>query len=156
MIPEKLFPVVLTPPVTTNGGVATDFVNVGKAQMAYVVVTLKQTVGHATVFAIERATAATSGNVAIANTVPIWYGNVSTSTNALTRQTDAVSYTMGGGVTGTVQIVFKIDPASLGTTYKFIGLTASDSSQATNFVSAVVYLEPRYSAQSGDQIDYLA
>ena len=155
-IPEGLFPVSMVKATTTNGSaLATDFVNVGKAQMAYIVVHLTQTVGHATVVAVERATAAASGNVVIANTVPIWYGNVTTSTNALTRQTDAISYTMGGSVTGDVIIVFEIDPANLGTTYKYVGVTFTDSSQATNFAEVMCYLVPRYGAQAADAIDYL-
>ena len=155
-IPEGCFPVSMLKPQTTSGAPASDFVNLGKAQMAWVVVHLTQTVGHATVFALERATAATSGNAVIANTVPIWYGNVTTSTNALTRQTDAISYTMGGSVTGDVYIIFQVDPASLGTTYKFIGLTSTNSGQATNLIEATCWIQPRYGAQTADQIDYLA
>lgn len=155
-IPEGLFPVVGTVPVTTSGGVTADYISVKNAEYVWIVVSLKQTVAHATVFAVERATAvAPTGNVAIATAVPIWYGNVTTSSNALTAQTAAVSYTMGGAVTGSVQIIFGIDPATLGGSYDVIGLTASDSSQATNFVAVTYWIKPRYVQATGNNISYI-
>lgn len=156
-IPEGLFPVSGIKPTTTNGSIhSTDYISLKNAQMCWVVVHLTQTVGHATVFAIERATAvAPTGNVAIANTVPIWYGNVTTATSALTRQTDAISYTMGGSVTGDVYIIFQVDPTSLGSTYDCIGLTASDSSQATNFFEVTFWIQPKVSVQTSGQLSYI-
>ena len=116
-IPEMLFPVSGSKPVTTNGGVTCDYISLKNAVRCFAVIHLTQAVGHATAFTVERATAvAGTGHVAIANVVPIWYGNVSTTSNALTRQTDAVSFTMDVGVTGEAYIIFQIDPESLGST----------------------------------------
>lgn len=156
-IPEGLFPVSGIKPTTTNGSIhSTDYISLKNARMCWVVVHLTQTVAHATVFAIERATAvAPTGNVAIANTVPIWYGNVTTSSQTLTRQTDAISYTMGGAVTGDVYIIFQVDPASLGSTYDCIGLTASDSSQATNFFEVTFWIEPKFATKTADQVSFI-
>ena len=155
MIPEGLFPVSGTKPVTTNGGVTCDYVSLKYAQMAYVVIHLTQAVGHATAITIEKATAvAGTGHTAITNVVPIWYGNVSTSSNALTRQTDAVSYTIGVGVTGEAYIIFKIDPASLGA-YDCITAIAADSSQATNIWEVTYWIQPRYSAPVANQMNYI-
>lgn len=154
-IPEGLFPVSGTAPVTTNGASTTDFISLKNAQKAWIVCHLKQTVGHATVLAPYRSTVVSGSTTALANTVPIWYGNVSTSTNALTRQTDAVNYTMGGSVTGDVYVIFEIDPANLGSTYDCIGINASNSSQATNFWEVTFWIQPRYSAQTANQLDYL-
>lgn len=156
-IPEGLFPVSGTRPITTNGSIhSTDYISLKNAQMCWVVVHLYQSAGHATVFALERATGVTPvGNVAIANVVPIWYGNVSTTSNTLTRQTDAISYTMGGSVTGDVFIIFQVDPASLGGEYDCIKLTASDSSIAGNFMDVTFWIQPKVSVQTSGQASYI-
>ena len=156
-IPEGCFPVSLTKPVTTNGGVTTDYVSLKNAQMAWIVVHLTQAVGHATSFAPSRATAvAPTGAAVLTNVVPIWYGNVSTSSNALARQTDAVNYAIGVGVTGEAYIIFQIDPANLGSTYDCIGLVVSDSSQATNLMEATIWVWPKYASKVADQLSYIA
>lgn len=155
-IPEGLFPVSGTKPVTTSGGVTADYISVKNAQMVWIVCHLTQTVAHATVLAPQRATAvAPTGNVAIATVVPIWYGNVTTATNAMAKQTDAVSYTMGGAVTGDVYVIFQIDPATLGSAYDVIGITASDSSQATNFIEVTYWILPKYQQGAGNNISYI-
>lgn len=155
-IPEGCFPVSLTKPVTTNGGVTTDYVSLKNAVQAWIVVHLTQAVGHATLFSPYRATvvAGTDGAV-LTNVVPIWYGNVSTSSNALTKQTSAVNYTIGVGVTGEAYIIFQIDPANLGGSYDCVALVVADSSQATNFVEATLWVLPKYASQTADQMDYL-
>lgn len=155
-IPEGLFPVSGTKPVTTNGGVTADYISVKNAAYVWIVVHLTQAVGHATVFAPKRATAVDgTGAAVLANVVPIWYGNVTTSTNALTAQTAAVNYTMGAGVTGDVYIIFGIDPANLGGSYDVLGITASDSSQATDFVEITYWIKPRYMQATGNNISYI-
>lgn len=155
-IPEGLFPVSMTAPVTTNGGITTDYVSLKNAVQAFLVVHLKQTVGHATAIAPKRATAVDGTGVAVlANVVPIWYGNVTTSTNALTRQTDAVNYTMGGSVTGDVYVIFQIDPANLGSTYDVLGLAIADSSQATNFAEVTCWVQPKFAGKTADQVTFI-
>jgi hypothetical protein len=155
-LPEGFFPVSGTKPVTTNGGVTCDYISVKNANRVYIVVHLTQAVGHATAFAPYRATAvAPTGGAVLANVVPIWYGNVSTSSNALTRQTDAVNYTIGVGVTGEAYIIFAIDPASLGATYDVLGLVIADSSQATNIAEVTYWIEPKFASKTGNNIDYL-
>ena len=44
-IPEGCFPVSLTKPVTTNGGVTTDYVSLKNAVQAWIVVHLTQAAG---------------------------------------------------------------------------------------------------------------
>jgi len=147
-IPERLFPVSGTRPVTTNGGSTADYVSLKDAQMAWVVIHLAQTVGHATLFSINRAKAvAPTDAVAIANVVPIWYGNVSTLTSQLAAQTDAVNFTMGGAVTGDCFIIFQIDPATLGEGYNCIAAVAANSGQATNFWEVTYWIKPRYASK---------
>lgn len=155
-IPQALFPVSGTRPVTTNGGVTADYISLKNAVKCWAVVHLAQTVGHATAITVEKATAvAATGTTAITNVVPIWYGNVTTSTNALTRQTDAVSYTLGGAVTGDVYIIFQIDPESLGSTFDCITVKAADSSQATNFIEVTYWLEPKYAQATAGQLTFI-
>jgi len=142
-------------PVSNAGGLTSDYVSLKNAQMAWVDVHLSQTVGHATAFTIERAThVAGTGHVAIANVVPIWYGNVSTTSNALARQTDAVGFTMDVGVTGSVRIIFQIDPASLGSTYDVISFVSAASGQA-NLISVTCWVQPKFSVKTGDQLSYI-
>jgi hypothetical protein len=157
-IPEGLFPVSGTRPVTTNGGSTADYVSLKNVEMCWIVVHLAQTVGHATAITVNRATAvAPTGAVAIGNAVPIWYGNVSTTSSQLARQTDAVSYTLGAGVTGDVYIIFQIDPSELGSTYDCIAAVSADSSQATNFWEVTYWMKPRYASQvsSMDSDEYI-
>ena len=154
-IPEGIFPVTMAAPQTTNVGWTSDFVSLKNAQMAWIDVHLTQAVGHATAFTIERSTdVAGTGHVAIANAVPIWYGNVSTSTNALARVTDGVGYTMAAQ-TGSVRIVFQIDPASLGSTYDVISFVCANSGQATNLISVTCWVQPKFSVKVADQFSFI-
>jgi hypothetical protein len=147
-IPEGLFPVSLAAPETTNGGKTSDYISVKNAEMVWIVIHLTQAAGHATAFTIEKATdVAATGTTAITVTVPIWYGNVTTSSTQLTRQTDAVSYTMGGAVTGSVFIIFEIDPATLGSTYDALCAKSANSGQATNFWSVTAWIKPRFQSK---------
>ena len=156
-IPEMLFPVSGSKPVTTNGGVTCDYISLKNAVKCWAVIHLTQAVGHATAFTVERATAvAGTGHVAIANVVPIWYGNVSTTSNALTRQTDAVSFTMDVGVTGEAYIIFQIDPESLGSTYDCITVVSANSAQATNIWEVTYWLQPKYPAATANQLSFIA
>ena len=154
-MPEGIFPVTMQVPVSNAGGLTSDYVSLKNAQMAWVDVHLSEVVGHATAFTIERATKVDgTGHVAIANAVPIWYGNVTTSTNALARQTDAVGYTMLVGVTGSVRIIFQIDPANLGCTYDVISFVSAASGQA-NLISVTCWVQPKYASKTADQLSYI-
>ena len=127
-------------PVTSNGGVTADYVSVKNAGRLYIVANLTQAVGHATVLAPQRATAvAGTGVVAIATAVRIWANEDTAASDTLVAQTAAVSYTVSADIKKKM-VVFEIDLHALGNTYDVIGLTFSDSSQATNFVCANYYL----------------
>lgn len=147
-MPAGLFPVTGAAPETTNGGKTTDYVSLKNAQMCWVVIHLKQAVGHATAFTIEKATdVAATGTTAITNAVPIWYGNVSTTSTQLARQTDAVSFTIDVGVTGNAYIIFQIDPASLGSTFDCICAKAASSGQASDIWDVTFWMLPRYGSK---------
>jgi hypothetical protein len=160
-IPQGLFPVEMTAGVvTTNGGITTDYISLKNVLMAYIVVHLKQAVGHATAFTPKRATAvAGTGVTTLATNVPIWYGNVSTASNGLTRQTDGAAFTIDVGVTGDAFIIFMIDPAQLGqisgVDADVLGFAVANSAQATNFCSIVAYLVPRYAEPTANAPSYI-
>jgi hypothetical protein len=148
MIPEKMFPISGTKPVTTNGGVTADNISLKNAGDVYIVAHLTQSVGHATVLTPKVGTAVATAATALPANVQIWYGNVSTSTDAIARQTDAKSLTLGGAVTGDVYAIFKIDTATLAAGgYDVLGFTSSDSSQATNFIEVTYWVAPKYQSQ---------
>lgn len=142
--PEGVFPVSATAgAVTTNGGVTCDNISLKEAQMVYIDIHLTQAVGHATAFTPLVGTAVATCATALPNNVEIWYGNTSTTVTTLAKQTAAKVFTMGAGVTGTVHIIFKIDPAACGA-YDCLGMTIGNSAQATNFASVQYLIVPRY------------
>jgi len=146
-IPESLVPVSLTVgPVTTNGGVTTDYISLKNVHMVVAVFQFKQAVGHATGIDPVQAQAVAGTNVkAITNTVPIWANEDVAATSALVRQTDAITYNVTNDVKSKI-VTMEIDPAGLDVAGGFdcLAFNVDDSSQATNLVSAVAYIVPRY------------
>lgn len=131
-------------PVTSNGGVTSDYVSVKNAVKAWIVLQMTQAVGHATAVTVRRATAADgTGVTTLANNVVVWANEDTAASDTLARGTDAKAYTVAADVKKKM-IVFEIDPASLGDTYDVINFTVADSSQATNFVSGVFVLQERF------------
>ena len=135
--------VQLTSPVTSNGGVTTDCVSMRDALKAWAVFDMTQAVGHATTIALRQATDFAIGTNAAGPAVPVWTNNDTVATDTLVKQTPAASQAVAADVKHK-QVVFEIDPALLTAGYPCIYFTVSDSSQATNFVSATVYLWDRY------------
>jgi len=146
-IPENIVPVSLTVgPVTTNGGVTTDYICLKNVHMLVAVFHLKQASGHATGIDPVQATAVAGTSAkAITATVPIWSNEDVTATSVLVRQTDAITYTVTNDVKSKV-VVMQIDPAGLDVLNGFdcLCFTVDDSSTAGNFVSAMAYIVPRY------------
>lgn len=151
-VPEEISLVVLTPPVTTNGGVTTDYISLKNVHKATIIATFTQAVGHATGIDPVQATAvAGTGVKAITNTVPIWANTDISLTNVLTRQADAITYNLAATAKNQI-VTMDIDPAGLDVANGFdvLGVTVDDSSQATNFVSIIALLTMRY-----DNVDVL-
>lgn len=147
LIPEDAIPVTATAPVTTNGGVTADYISLKNVHTVYIVATFTQAVAHQTVIQPKQATAvAGTGVKNITQSVPIWAIDDVSSTSAFTRQTDATSYTLANAATNQ-KVVFKITPDMLDVENGFdvLGVTFSDSSQATDFVCADYFVDPRYS-----------
>ena len=148
-MPEGLFPVSATAGArTTNGGITLDAISMKNAQMVYLYLHFNQAVGHATAITPLVGTVVATTATALPNNVEIWYGNTTTAVTTLAKQTAAKLFTLNVGVTGTIHLIFKIDPASCGA-YDCIGGTIADSSQATDFVSATWFIQPRYASKVG-------
>ena len=134
-------------PVTTNGGVTSDYVSLKNVNYAWIVLQFTQAVGHATVIQPQVATAvAPTGAASITFNALIW-SNLATGTDdTLVKRTAAASYTLGAGI-AKMQVIIGIDPAQCqaqGVDYDVIGFTISDSTQATNFVSGQFFLQMKY------------
>ncbi len=133
--------------VTTNGGLTCDYVSLKNIKRAWILASFTQAVGHATGIDPKRATAvAGTGAAALGTAVPIWLNEDTATSDTLERQTDAVTENVAATVKKK-QVLFQIDPATLGD-YDVLGCTVDDSSQATNFVSVVYFLETRYQSDT--------
>lgn len=129
-------------PVTTNGGVTCDYVNLKNAVRCTVEVDLTQAVAHATAITIEQATTvAGGGTTAITNVVPIWQNAaVSTTSDTLVRATDAVSLSVAADI-AKKKVIFQVDPTTLADGFDCITCILSDSSQATNLVNVNYHIQ---------------
>lgn len=131
-------------PETTNGALVGDYVSLKNIVRAWIVVSLKQAVAHATAITVEKATnVAGDGSTAITVEVPI-FSNLDISTSdALTKRAAAVNYTVDAVAKDKV-VVFQVDPATLGSGYDCICVKTAASGQGTNIASALYILENKY------------
>lgn len=131
-------------PVTTNGGVTCDYVSLKGIKRAWIIASFTQAVAHATVVQPQKATAvAPTGATSITVAQNIWSNEDTGTSDTLVKQTAATSYSVTADVKKK-QVIFEIDPASLGGAYDVLGCTISNSAQATDFVSVVYILEEGY------------
>lgn len=154
-LPQALFPVSGKAPGTTSSEVTCDNISLKLVEMVWIVCHFKQAVGHATAITPKVGTAVATCATALPAVVPIWYGNVTTSTNALAAQTAAVSFTLDVGVTGDAYVIFQIDPAILGSSYDCLGCVVAASSQATDIVEVTYWILPRYASAVANQQSYI-
>lgn len=154
-LPENTKIVQAIQPRTTNGGISAtnaNYVSVKNYHKAFLVVSLTQAVAHATTVVLRKATgvgkmgALPPGDAALGTTVPIWLNDAVGTDDTLVKQTDAASQAVAADAVDKM-IVFAIDPAALGG-YDVVGFTVGDSSQATNFISALWVLVPARYAQA--------
>ena len=133
-------------PVTTNGGVTFDVIDLENVHMVWIVASFHQAVAHATT--IQPVTGISIASCATSITFSArWWKNVDISlTDTLVAQTAATS--MACAATAKNQlIVIQIDPADIvaqSKTYKCLGGTIATSAQATNFVDVEYVLQTRY------------
>lgn len=134
-------------PVTTNGGVTADYITLKDALYVWIDIQFKQAVGHATTIQPKVATAVDgTGATNITFSAPIWSNLDTTATDTEAARTAATSYAVTTAAKP-MTVSIGIDPsavAAMGDTYDVLGFTISDSSQATNFVSATYRIETTY------------
>ena len=131
-IPESAVPVVLA--------------SMKLAHKAYVVCVFTQAVGHATNVAIKQASLVDgTGAKVITEVCPIFANTDISLTSVLSREDDAVNYDIDVAAKNQI-VVFTVNPADFDIDGGFdvLGVSVEDSSQATDFVSIVAYVEPRY------------
>ena len=158
-LPEGLKPIMALQPRTTNVAITTtntNFISVKNAQRVFLLLQFTQAVGHATVVTLNRATAvgkitvAPTGAVAITAAMMRWWSNIDCGTlETLAARTAAVAVTCDVGATYQLHVVEFILPA-LGSTYDVVGFSVGDSSQATNFMSAVWLVQQKYATAVAD------
>lgn len=144
--PENFKLVEGTSPVTTNGGVTSDYVSLKGVKRAWVIVQMTQAVAHATGIDVYQATAVAGTSAkALSKVVPIWLNDDCAAGDTLTRQTDAITVNVAATAKHKMA-VFQIDPALLDVANGFdcINVLIDDSSQATNFASVLFVLDPIY------------
>lgn len=143
-LPQDFKVIAGAAPETTNTGKTADYVSLRNANWAWIVVTVTQAVGHATAFTLNRSPLVSGvGAAALAKNVQVWANEDAAASDALVKQTDAKAHTVAADIKGK-QIVFGIDPATLGAGYDVITVIAADSSQANNFWSVVYLLDTKY------------
>ena len=132
--------------VTTNGGITCDYVSLKNVHRAWIVAHFDNAVGDATGIDPTQATAvAGTGVKAITAVCPIWANEDCAATDTLVEQTAAITYNVTADVK-TKMVVIEIDPAGFDVANGFdvLGCTLDNSGDATNFVSVLYVLQPRY------------
>ena len=131
---------------TTNGGVTFDNISLRHAVKVWIVAHFRQAVAHATT--IQPVVGATDAACTTSITFSAhWWKNADvSSTDTLVAQTAATSMACDNAATDHL-LVIEIDPADVvaqNSTYDWLGGTIATSAQATDFVSAVYYIQERY------------
>ncbi len=135
-------------PLTSNGAKTSDYISLKLAHKVWIVVHATQDTGHATTFTPSVATAVAPTGATPATYSSNWWLNADVSvTDTLVAQTAAAAITLDSGSTDQLAIM-EIDPAlqiaTHGATFDCLGVIASTSSQAANFISVIFYIEERY------------
>lgn len=151
-IPEGMFPVQgTTGCVTANGGLTLDNISLKDAQMVYMVFHITSGTGHAVAYTPLVGANVTTCATALPQNVEIWYGDVTTAVTTLTKQTAAKSYTTAATAGLYSYLIFKINPAVLGSSYDCLGGTVGDGGHADYLISCTYWIVPRYASKTADR-----
>lgn len=128
-------------PAADAAGRTGDYISLKNARVGYVVVHMDQGNAATVALTIEQAQdVAGTGSKAITVAVPIWANQDLAASDALVRQTDAVSFTTSAAVKHK-QVIFQIDPAYLDIDGGFDCITVkSGASNAANITAAQYFL----------------
>lgn len=136
---------------TTNAAVTGDYISVKTFKKVWVVFKFLQAATHATVCSILEATNVSAGSAAaITAVMPIWKNADVSTTDTLTRGTDAATVTLTAGTTNQIAVM-ELDPVILSAGFDCIAAYTSASSEATNFVDITYYGLERYPSQTSTQ-----
>lgn len=136
-------------PAADGAGRAGDIISLKNCGLCTIVVNITQ--GNAATVALtiqQCQDVSGTGAKAITNAVPIWANQDLASSDALTRQTDAVSFTTSAAVKHKL-VVFQIDPASLDLANGFDCIkVTTGASNAANITQALYILTQLRFAQA--------
>lgn len=144
---EKYKVVQAVEPKTTNTAITGSYISLKNVIEATIIVNLTQAVAHGTQVSLYQAQDTTGTNAKpLVLEVPIWANEDVSITDILERHPNGMSYTVAATVKNK-QVVFEVDPAKLDVNNGFICINVriGESSQVTNFVSAVYILDSKYS-----------
>jgi hypothetical protein len=135
--------------VTANGGITCDTISLKNVHKAWIVCHFNQAVADATTVQPQAATAvAPTGLTPTTYAFKWWLNGSCAATDTLVRQVDATVGTLAATI-AVHMMVIEIDPsehmATHGKTFDCLGCIIT-SAQATDFVSALYYLQYRYQA----------
>jgi hypothetical protein len=133
----------INPQVGAAGAVTSDAVSLKHVKRLWLIVDITDAAGNALLLTPQRCTdVAGTGAAVLANNVKIW-SNVNTAlTDTLVRVADALNFTTAATATNK-QVVFQIDPASLGGVNDCFRLVTG-AVNANSTISAVFVAEIRY------------
>ena len=150
-IPEGFFPISGHAVASDVGGWDTDIINLANVEMCYIVVHKTIAVAAATLHSPLVGADLVTCATALPQAVPIWDGSPTATNTALTKQTAATTYSQPiGAAAGEYFLIFKIDPAVLGSSYKSLCLRIAASGQA-NITSVVFWVKPRYQSKTSSR-----
>lgn len=144
-LPTHFKIVELFNPKTTNAALTSQVVSLKTGHKAWAIFDFTQAVGHATTPTLIQATSIAAGTNKAGPSVPIWWNLDTSLTDTLVKQADGASFALDANAKHE-QVVFEIDPSRLDVAngYDCIYFTIATSSQATNFVSAILLLQAAY------------
>jgi len=146
-LPQSLKIVNALSPVSTNAATTGDCIALKNVKgMIWVVCNFTEAVSDATSVGIDECTSTTGAGATATTELIRWWTNASTTGDTLTEQTAAATQAVGA-TTKNQQVIGQIDPAQLGVTTDAVRVTFTASSQSTNYVSAMYYMETQYKGQ---------
>ena len=145
-IPEQNPAVTGLAPVTTNSALTSDYISMKNVISATIILSFTNAAAFANVISLYQATEVDgTGKKAIAKVCPVFYNEDCAASDAMTRGTSAVSYTLTADIK-TKKVIFEVDAEKLDVDNNFDCLTVGidASSEATNLVNIEYILRKRY------------
>lgn len=139
MIPETTKIVEAITP-QAGGAITGHYVSLRDAEVCYVVVHIDQANAAPVDITIEQASdTAGTGSKPLSYAVPIWANQDCAATDALVRQTDAVSFNTSADVKHKL-VIFQIDPAHLDVNNSFDCITVKTAASDPTNITAAQYV----------------